>query len=286
MILRRTTSLLLLLLCVLFPCFGSAQQRVVRILAIGNSFSQDAIEQNLHELADAEQIPTVIGNMYIGGCSLELHAHNARENKPAYAYRKIGVDGHKTERKGVTLREAFTDEAWDFVSLQQSSPFSGQYETYMASMPELIAYVLSLVPPSTALVLHQTWAYAPDSTHKGFAAYGNAQLTMYRAITNAVRKVSRKTGIGTVVPAGTAIQNARTTSLGDDLTRDGYHLHLLTGRYIAACTWFEVLFGRSVVGNPYRPQGLTEEQQRLAQQSAHAAVLRPWRITQIGEQAF
>lgn len=280
---RRPTCFLLLLLCVLFPCFGSAQQRVVRILAIGNSFSRDAIEQNLYELADAEQLPTLIGNMHIGGCSLELHAHNARENKAAYTYRKIGEDGRKTERKRVTLREALTDEAWDYVSLQQASPFSGQYETYMASMPELIAYVLSLVPPSTKLVLHQTWAYAPNSTHKGFVAYGNDQPTMYRAITDAVRKVSRKTGIGTVIPTGTAIQNARTSSLGDDLTRDGYHLHLLTGRYIAACTWFEVLFGRSVVGNPYRPQDMTEEQQRLAQQAAHAAVRRPWRITKIGE---
>ena len=48
-----------------------AQQKQVRILAIGNSFSQDAVEQYLHELAEAEGISTIIGNMFIGGCSLE-----------------------------------------------------------------------------------------------------------------------------------------------------------------------------------------------------------------------
>lgn len=31
-------------------------ENTVKILAIGNSFSEDAIEQNLHELADAEGI--------------------------------------------------------------------------------------------------------------------------------------------------------------------------------------------------------------------------------------
>lgn len=47
--------------------------KTVRILAIGNSFSQDAVEQYLHELAEAEGISTIIGNMFIGGCSLERH---------------------------------------------------------------------------------------------------------------------------------------------------------------------------------------------------------------------
>ena len=32
----------------------------IRILAIGNSFSQDAVEQNLHELAAAEGIETIV----------------------------------------------------------------------------------------------------------------------------------------------------------------------------------------------------------------------------------
>lgn len=277
---KRFSTLILLLLLGLLPLAGAAQQ-VVRILAVGNSFSQDAIEQNLHELAAAEEIPTVIGNLYIGGCPLERHVNNARENRAAYAYRKIGLDGRKVERKRTSLEEALADEVWDYITLQQASPFSGQYDTYMASMPELIDYVRAHAPGAT-LLIHQTWAYAPNSTHKGFAAYGNDQMTMYRAIVDAVRKAARKTGIRRVIPAGTAIQNARTSVLGDDLTRDGYHLDLLTGRYIAACAWFETLFGRSVVGNAYRPQKMTDEQQRIAQEAAHAAVRRPWRVTPIG----
>ena len=92
-------------MCILLLLAGGvyAQQKTVRILAIGNSFSQDAVEQYLHELAEAEGISTIIGNMFIGGCSLERHVKNARDNAPAYAYRKIGTDGKKREKGKMSL---------------------------------------------------------------------------------------------------------------------------------------------------------------------------------------
>ena len=114
-------------MCILLLLAGGvyAQQKTVRILAIGNSFSQDAVEQYLHELAEAEGISTIIGNMFIGGCSLERHVKNARDNAPAYAYRKIGTDGKKREKSKMSLETVLADEDWDYVSLQQESPFSG-----------------------------------------------------------------------------------------------------------------------------------------------------------------
>ena len=50
----------------------------LRLLAIGNSFSEDAVENNLWELLDAAGIPAVVANMFIGGCSLERHAQNLK----------------------------------------------------------------------------------------------------------------------------------------------------------------------------------------------------------------
>ena len=63
---------------------NSTGHSVIKILAIGNSFSQDAIETNLLELAQAENIKVVIGNLYIGGASLDLHWNNAKDDKAAY----------------------------------------------------------------------------------------------------------------------------------------------------------------------------------------------------------
>ena len=270
-------------MCILLLLAGGvyAQQKTVRILAIGNSFSQDAVEQYLHELAEAEGISTIIGNMFIGGCSLERHVKNARDNAPAYAYRKIGTDGKKREKGKMSLETVLADEDWDYVSLQQASPFSGMYETYEASLPELIEYVKARLPKKTKLMLHQTWAYASTSKHSGFKNYNCNQLTMYQAIADAVKKAAKANKIKIVIPSGTAIQNARTSFIGDHLNRDGYHLDVKIGRYTAACTWFERIFKHNVVGNPYAPEGLDEARKAVAQKAAHAAVKHPYKVTEL-----
>lgn len=276
-------KIVVICMCILLLLAGGvyAQQKTVRILAIGNSFSQDAVEQYLHELAEAEGISTIIGNMFIGGCSLERHVKNARDNVPAYAYRKIGTDGKKREKGKMSLEAVLADEAWDYVSLQQASPFSGMYETYEASLPELIEYVKARLPKKTKLMLHQTWAYASTSKHSGFKNYNCNQLTMYQAIADAVKKAAKANKIKIVIPSGTAIQNARTSFIGDHLNRDGYHLDVKIGRYTAACTWFERIFKHNVVGNPYAPEGLDEVRKAVAQKAAHAAVKHPYKVTEL-----
>lgn len=276
-------KIVVICMCILLLLAGGvyAQQKTVRILAIGNSFSQDAVEQYLHELAEAEGISTIIGNMFIGGCSLERHVKNARDNAPAYAYRKIGTDGKKREKGKMSLEAVLADEDWDYVSLQQASPFSGMYETYEASLPELIEYVKARLPKKTKLMLHQTWAYASTSKHSGFKNYNCNQLTMYQAIANAVKKAAKANKIKIVIPSGTAIQNARTSFIGDHLNRDGYHLDVKIGRYTAACTWFERIFKHNVVGNPYTPEGLDEARKAVAQKAAHAAVKHPYKVTEL-----
>src|SRR5690606_6650917 len=76
-----------------------------------------------------------------------------------------------------------------------------------------------------------------------------------------------------------AIQNARTSYIGDNFTRDGYHLDLNIGRYTASCAWFEILFEKSVIGNSFKPEALSDYQAELAQHAAHFAVLKPNEVT-------
>ena len=277
-----------LLLLILFGFITSSvsasageNDRVIKILAIGNSFSVDALEQHFYDLAKAEGIDVIIGNMYIGGCSLKKHLNNAIADKPAYSYRKIGIDGKKVVTNEVTLSHALADEAWDYVSFQQQSGISGQYETWIESLPKLIEYVKPRLSEDVVMMIHQTWAYDQTSTHKHFKNYNNDQMVMYNSIVSAVKKISKDTGIKQVVPSGTAVQNARTTILKDSITRDGYHLHKIYGRYIAACTWFEAVFKKSVIGNSYKPEDMTAEQCLAAQKSAHQAVQRPYKTSKI-----
>ncbi len=253
---------------------------VVKILAIGNSFSQDAIETYLHELAKAEGISVIIGNLYIGGASLDLHWKNASDNAAAYDYRKIDVDNIKTNRPNTSIADALIDENWDYVSFQQASPFSGQYNTYDATLPLLLGYVqLRVSKPKVNYILHQTWAYAQNSTHAGFANYNKDQMTMYNAIKDATKRAKDLVGIDLLIPAGTAIQNGRSSSVGDNFTRDGYHLDLTIGRYTAACTWFEAIFGKNVIGNSYKPDTMSSHEAEIAQKAAHSAIVNPYEIT-------
>lgn len=160
-------TFLLLVALMTMATTALASDKIVRILAIGNSFSEDAIEQNLYELAKASGRTIIVGNLYIGGCSLERHWQNAQTNAPAYRYRKIGADGVMTQHDDATLETALKDEPWDFVSLQQASHFSGLYSTYTPFLPSLLAYVRSHVPETTQLLWHQTWAYAANAQHDG-----------------------------------------------------------------------------------------------------------------------
>ena len=251
------------------------------MLAIGNSFSQDAVEQYLHELGKSEGYIMIIGNMYIGGCSLERHVKNIRNNTPAYAYRKVDKNGERVEIREMTIEKALADEPWDYVSLQQASPVSGIYETYKASLPELVNYVKPRVSKKTVLMMHQTWAYAGNSTHSGFKNYNSSQMKMYTDIVDAVKEAAGLVGIKKIIPSGTAIQNARTTFIGDHMNRDGYHLDLKTGRYTAACTWFEALTGQNVIGAPYSPKGMNYDEKEVAQTAAHAAILCPDKVTHL-----
>lgn len=261
---------------------GYAQQRdTLRILAIGNSFSEDAVEQYLHELASAGGRAMVIGNLYIGGAPLSLHWENAQGDRPAYSYRKIGVDGQKTTRPDISLREALRDEPWDYVSLQQASPFSGRFESYLEPLPSLHRYIDSVSARKVRHIWHQTWAYAPTSNHEGFAYYNRDQHKMYRAIMDASSRIKKLVRIDLLVPCGTAIQNARTTFLGDDLTRDGYHLDLHIGRFIAACTWYTALFGHPAPVDRYRPDDVSEAAAVVAAEAARKAVKRPFRVTKV-----
>ena len=257
--------------------------KVVRVLCIGNSFSEDAVEQHLFNLAQAGGKQIIIGNLFIGGCSLERHLNNAINDLPQYKYRKIGLDGKRVETKEVTLAHGLADEPWDYVSFQQQSGISGKYETWVKSLPALIEYVKARVPATANLVIHQTWAYDTTSDHNDFKNYDHDQMKMFNSIVDAVIRTSEFTGVEMVVPCGTAIQNARTTSLRDYLTRDGYHLHKIYGRYVAACTWYEKLFNKKVVGNKYKPKKMTEALQKIAQKSAHAAVKKPTVVTTIKE---
>jgi hypothetical protein len=155
------------------------------------------------------------------------------------------------------------------------------YATFFPYLTDLLTYVkANTINKNVKYAFHQTWAYAANATHTGFLNYDNNQEKMYNAIINAVNAAAAHAGIDIIIPSGTAIQNGRNTSIGDNFNRDGYHLSLGLGRYTAACAWYEKLLNRPVIGNAFIPDGVSKQEADIAQHAAHWAVLNPNNVTQ------
>lgn len=249
----------------------------LRILAIGNSFSEDALEQEFVPLCKSAGANVIVGNLYIGGCPVDRHYDNLKNDKADYSYRKSDTSGRCDTINNDVLSRALLDEPWDIISFQQASHDSGKKETYR-NLPALIKDVRAIVGEHPRFVWHQTWAYSPDSNHGGFAYYGRDQHVMYDSICSAVSAlVKANPEIKAVIPVGDVIQSARTTALGDDLTRDGYHLDKKISRYIAAATWLKALLGINPGDVEYRPTRVNEAQKKVIDSTIKTTVSHtPW----------
>ena len=264
----------------------------LRILAVGNSFSDDGTEYLPGLLEGAGIHNVIVARLYIGGCTLERHCKEYADGTANYIYYKSTKNQWVTVSKNATLLDGLKDEPWDIITIQQASDDSGIYETYEAGIPKLVSIIRKEAPnPRAAIVWHMTWAYASNSDHRAFPRYGRSQQQMYEAIRSCVDRAGKQFNIPVIIPSGEAVQLARGTRLNNDtkvpatskvyqLTRDGYHLTRQYGRYLAACTWFEALIkptlGKSVKGNPYllldTEHAITEKDARLCQKCAIKAV--------------
>ncbi len=212
----------------------------IKVLAIGNSFSDDATEHlwNIFKAAGIEEI--IVANMYIGGCSIDTHYYNVTNDLGAYEYRK-NTSGYIQNTSGTKISTALADEDWDIVTMQQASGYSGKPDSY-SNLTNLISYVRARISNECRLYWHMTWAY--QSGYSGLSNYNNDQMTMYNAICNTVNeKVVPLEVYESIIPSGTAVQNLRTSYFGDTLTRDGFHMSYDYGRYLTGLTWFATFGG-------------------------------------------
>ena len=238
-------------LCGLGAIQAIRMTRSLKVLAIGNSFSVDATTYLWGVCHSAGITDLVVGNAAIGGCSLAKHAGNMKNGVAEYSYTKYVSTSGSTQSE-VKIDVALEDEDWDIITIQQVSQNAGMPDT-MGDLDYILSY-LGEKCPDAEIYWHMTWAYQQDSTHSGFSNYGKDQATMYQAIVDTVNStILTKDAIPGIIPSGTAMQNLRTTSIGDNVTRDGYHANYGFGRYTIALTWYAILSGGSLDKVNYLP---------------------------------
>ena len=251
-----------------------------KILAIGNSFSDDAMEHLAEILVAEGYTDFVLGNLYIGGCTLDGHWIRIANGKADYDFRVNTGNGWSSTKQTILYGLEYTD--WDVITIQQASGSSGIADTY-TYLQNIIDYVrVTLNNPDLKIYWHMTWAYQGNSTHSEFPKYDSNQMTMYNAILNTVKEqILTNVTIDGVIPNGTAIQNLRTSYLGDTVTRDGYHLSYDIGRYTAALMWYKMFWGADLTNLTAVPQKYPTLTQHLGaiKEAVDAAYQTPFAVT-------
>ena len=254
----------------------------IKILAIGNSFSDDCMEYVYDILKSVGVAEVKLGNLYIGGCSLSMHVENAKGDIPAYEYR-VNTDGEWKTTPNFKMSDAILSEEWDFIFTQQFSGQSGQTETY-GDLEILLAYVKGLAKGTPKYGWQMTWAYAQDTDHPWFAKYDENQGTMYESIVKSVQEnVVTNADIYAVIPSGTVIQNMRSSYLGDTLNRDGFHLSYDVGRYATGLATVRALTGLSIEKTVFAPTGVNEKEKQTAIKAVEYAMAQPFQVTSMTE---
>ena len=250
--------------------------QTLKVLAIGNSFSQDATSY-IKQMALADNVDLRVASACIGGCSFERHYNNITNDTKDYS-----LTYYTPEETfffgGVSLEQCLKATDWDVITVQQVSGLSGKYETYYPFAPELISYVKS-VCPNAEIRVHMVWAYAryyPGITNNGYVNQDN----MYNCVVNAYERLAHEMGDLKILPSGRAMQIAR-EDIGDSLHRDGFHCSEI-GRILTGWVWFEALTGISALDSKFVPKTatptymdevfITAEEEKILRNAAHQAV--------------
>ena len=217
----------------------------MKILAIGNSFSCDAMRY-LHQIAQADNVDLKTVNLYIGGCSLETHYNNIVSDEKAYAYQLNGND----EGEMVSIKETLESDEWDVVTMQQASILSVNYDTYQPYLSHLSQYVRQFAPQAEQ-VIHQTWAYEQGSEKLNVMLGYNEQYDMFCDLKASYEQAAEDLGGLRIIQSGQAFQNALEYGI-NNLHRDTFHASLGVGRYILGAVWYEFFTGNSIENTTFR----------------------------------
>ncbi len=209
----------------------------MKILSIGNSFSQDA-QRYLHRIAEKNGRKIKNCNLYIGGCTLRKHYFNIIDDEKAYQFQFNGEDTGIY----VSIREALKSDEWDIVTIQQGSHQSFDFEKYYKDYIDEIVDYVRLYAPQAKLVVHQTWAYKDNSERLEKVGFKTTE-DMFKAVQLCYREFAKQIDADGIIPSGAAMISAYREN-SEIVHRDTFHASLGFGRYMLGLLWFLCLFGK------------------------------------------
>lgn len=231
------------------------QNSEYRILAIGNSFLEDATRYLPRLMEEQKESAVLFCRLHKNSTSLKDHWNNHQSKENSYELYYI-CNGSWYRAEDMNIDNALTLTDWDIVSLQQLSDYSGLPETYEPYLQDLINLTEN-GSKNPSIAWHQTWSYSSNATFSAFANYGYDRTKMEDAINDTYQRYSDYFDI--TIPSGTLIKALResTYNTADDMTLDGRHLDTGLPCYALSSLWHDILItpvtGKSSLESEFRP---------------------------------
>ena len=294
-----------LAMCVaaLLALMGVVSAQDVNLLSVGNSFSWSAGDYLPQVVQSVPGCTLVFEHASLSGYPLKKHWELVEKSEADPNFKPYSDKSGK-----YSLKEKLQSRQWDFITIQQASADSWRAATYDPYAQKLYDYIKKYAPQAE-VVIQQTWAYRGDEPR--LKKWGIDQQEMFTKLTENYVNMAKKLNCR-VLPVGNAVQLARETQpvkyvpfdpeavkkleypakfpdkegsfvVGlkwrqdkedggkwkQDL--DAFHLNN-RGKYLQACVWFAVLYGKPTAEIKFVPDGIKPEDAAFLRETAQKAV--------------
>ncbi len=307
-------SLALLMGAVPMVQMSAESTEPIRILAIGNSYSNNAT-QYTEFIAESleEELNVEFYSLYYAGCSLAQHVKYYTENSQVYELYRKGTSLYGGSTSPITMQDAFDLYDYDYVTVQQAPGRASTFSTYWSEANPYLTQLQDIIEqnePQAQIKVHQTWSFSHycaigNDPYYTDRRWDNTKL-MFADIKESYELAAAKLGLtnADIIPVGTAIQLAKDEfGYGDLYNESGVgrmengalyedaisHLNARS-RYMAACVWLEYFFGVDCRTATYVPTALDAADCTVLRSIAHETVtgesdtvFGDWRVLPNGE---
>ena len=253
----------------------------LKVLMIGNSFADDTVFY-AERIANSVGINIEMYDAYIAGCTIDRHYNNIKNGTAEYSMRSMNGSSWRYQ-DNMSLNNIVTYKDWDIITFQQASAEVGRVGTY-SNLVNLVNEVKNLVTGNPKYYWHQTWAYDYDYSdyYDYFSYFNNDQIAMYNAIVDCYNNYVVPTNLfEKTIFNGTAIQNNRTSYMGDIFARDGKHVSHVHGRYTLSANFLSTIFDIDFELTPIQfiPDGMNRSFLKLLNETIKNTRKNPLSIT-------
>lgn len=277
----------------------------IKILAVGNSASEDAYSYVPYLFPKIARRPIVVGILYYPYGSLKDHWNFVVNNKNVCTYHSCRSDKEPwNSKKKVSLEYVLKAENWDIVTFQQIAKDALIESSYHPALDDLIEFTKSLCKNNVIFGWFLTPAYPEGYSYLQETGIDSDEL--YHNVIQGNLKNTESNKFSFIIPVATATQNARHTvlsNIGDygQLSFDGLHLQEGLPCQIEAYTicqyiinWFNIdatitsdftlvtdkwLKKKNIPGPHGNSVGASEKNLEIAKESVLSAISNPFELS-------